>query len=391
MKIETTSEDRDFRAMVRDWLDDNVPRDRRPDGGVAQREFDRAWRRRQFDGGWGHISWPADYGGRGLSTVQQLIWYEEYARAGGPTHFDQFFVALNHAGPTLIARADEAQRRHHLPLILRGDAIWCQGFSEPSAGSDLAGLRTRGVIDGDHLVVTGQKIWTTYGHHARYQELLVRTDADAPKHKGISWVIAEMGSPGMDIRPIRNMAGEDHFCEVFYDEVRIPLSNVVGGLNNGWSVALSTLAFERGTASIPHVIELCALTEHLIELAATSPGANGRPALQDDSVAAALSHLRADVAALRALAYMAISRAERGGTVGPDGSIVRLQMSTLEQRIHALAMDILGPAALERTEIGGWTYDYLVSFKHTIAGGTAQIQRNIIGERMLGLPKGRAA
>jgi alkylation response protein AidB-like acyl-CoA dehydrogenase len=389
MKIENTAEDAEFRAMVRDWLGANVPTVPRPDGGVAQREFDIAWRRVQFEGGWGHISWPADYGGRGLSTVQQLIWYEEYSRAHGPTHFDQFFVALNHAGPTLIARGSEAQKAHHLPLILQGNAIWCQGFSEPSAGSDLASLRTRGVIDGDDLVVTGQKIWTTHGHHARYQELLVRTDPDAPKHKGISWVIADMGAPGMDIRPIRNMAGEDHFCEVFYDEVRIPLANVVGGLNNGWSVAMSTLAFERGTASIPHLIELGTLTEHLIELASSRPGIDGRPAIDDASIAAEISRLRADVAALRALAYLSISRAQRGGAVGPDGSMVRLQMSLIEQRIHALALDILGPAALELSEIGGWTYDYLVAFKHTIAGGTAQIQRNIIGERLLGLPKGR--
>jgi alkylation response protein AidB-like acyl-CoA dehydrogenase len=389
MKIEISPGDARFREEVRGWLRDNVPSEPRPPGGKPQRDYDVAWRRRQYEGGYAHISWPKEYGGLGLPVSRQLIWYEEYARAGGPSPLDVFFVALNHAGPTLIARGDEAQKAFHLPKILTGESVWCQGFSEPSAGSDLAGLRTRAVVDGDDLVVTGQKIWTTYGHLADYQELLVRTDPDAPKHKGISWVVAKMGAPGMDIRTIRNIAGEDHFCEVFYDEVRIPLSNVVGGLNNGWSVAISTLAFERGTASIPHLIELATLTEHLIELAKTRPGWDGRPAIRDEAVAAELARLRADVAALRSMAYMAISRVQRSNSPGPDGSIVRLQLSLLVQRIAALSMDVLGPSGLELSDLGGWTHEYLVAFKHTIAGGTAEIQRNIIGERMLGLPRSR--
>jgi alkylation response protein AidB-like acyl-CoA dehydrogenase len=388
MKIEITPEDRAFREEVRDWLADNAPKAQRPDGGQAQRDFDVAWRRRQYDGGWGHISWPEAYGGRGLPVSQQLIWYEECARAHAPPAQDMFFVALNHAGPTVIARGDERQKAFHLPRILKGESIWCQGFSEPSAGSDLASLRTKAVLDGDDLVVTGQKIWTTNGHHAQFQELLVRTDPDAPKHKGITWVIAEMGAPGMDIRPIRNMAGERHFCEVFYDEVRIPLSNVVGGLNNGWSVAMSTLAFERGTASIPHLLEIGAQTERLIDVAKTRPGWDGRPAIQDEAIASKLSRLRADVAALRSLAYLSISRAERTQAVGAEASIVRLLTSEITQRVHALAMEILGPSGLELSDIGDWSYDWLVSFKQTIAGGTSEIQRNIIGERMLGLPKG---
>lgn len=389
MQIAFSKEDETFRAKVRDWLHDNVPKEPRPAGGKAQRDYDVAWRRRQNDGGWGHISWPKAYGGCGLSTTQQLIWYEEYARAGGPTTLDMFFVALNHAGPTLIARGGEEQKAFHLPKILNGDAIWCQGFSEPSAGSDLAGLRTRAVIDGDHLVVTGQKIWTSQAHHAQFQELLVRTNPSAPKHKGITWVIAEMGVPGMDIRPIRNMAGEEHFCEVFYDEVRIPLSNVVGEINDGWSVAMSTLAFERGAASVPHLIELGTMVEHLVELANSRMGPDGRPAIRDEAFASELSALRAEAAALRSLALLSISRAERRNVPGPEGSMVRLQMSLLIQRIYRVAMDILGASGLELSDIGDWSYEYLVAFRHTIAGGTSEIQRNIIGERMLGLPKGR--
>lgn len=387
MKIQEAPEDTAFRNAVRDWLSINVPKGQRPDGGTAQRDFDVAWRRRQYEAGWGHISWPAEYGGRGLSVTQQLIWCEEYARAGGPPTHDMFFVALNHAGPTLIARGDERQKAYHLPRILSGQSVWCQGFSEPSAGSDLASLRTRGVVDGDHLVVTGQKIWTSNAQHAQFQELLVRTDPDAPKHKGITWIIAEMNAPGIDIRPIRNMAGEDHFSEVFYDEVRIPLSNVVGGLNNGWSVAMATLAFERGTASIPHLLELGRVTEHLLELAKSTTGWNGRPAIKDEVVASGIAQLRADVAALRALAYLSIARSQRTEAPGIEGSMVRLRLAELTQTAYALAMDILGPAGLELSDIGGWTYDYLVSFKHTIAGGTSEIQRNIIGERMLGLPR----
>jgi alkylation response protein AidB-like acyl-CoA dehydrogenase len=388
MKLKITPEDIAFREEVRDWLAANVPKERRPDGGMAQREFDVAWRRCQYEGGWAQISWPVAYGGRGLPVTQQLIWYEECARAGSPPTYDMFFVALNHAGPTLIARGDERQKSYYLPQILKGETIWCQGFSEPSAGSDLASLRTKAIIDGGELVVTGQKIWTSYGQYANYQELLVRTDPDAPKHRGITWVIAEMGARGLDIRPIRNMVGESHFCEVFYDEVRIPLSNVVGGLNNGWSVAMSTLAYERGAASIPHLLELGALTEHLIELARSVPGWDGRPAIQDDVIASELSRLRAEVAALRSLSYLSISRAEHRQVMGADGSIVRLLAAELTKRVHAAAMTILGASSLALSESGGWSYDYLLSFKHTIAGGTSEIQRNIIGERMLGLPKG---
>jgi len=388
MQIKESEDDRQFRDQVRDWLESNVPREPRPNGGPDQRAFDVAWRKCQFEGGWSHISWPEKYGGLGLSTARQLIWHEEYARAGAPTSLDSFFVALNHAGPTLIARGDESQKSYHLPRILEGEDIWCQGFSEPGAGSDLAGLRTRGVIDGDDLVVTGQKIWTTNGNVARFQELLVRTDPGAPKHKGISWVIAEMGVPGMDIRPIRNIVGEEHFCEVFYDEVRIPLTRVVGGLNQGWSVAMSTLAFERGVASVPHIIHLEELIEELIDLARSHRGENGRPAIADDAIGSQFSQLRSEAVALKSFAYLSIARAERASGSGAEGSIVRLAMAELGQRAYRLAMEILGPDALILSGFGGWTYEYLSNLRHTIAGGTSEIQRNIIGERMLGLPKG---
>jgi alkylation response protein AidB-like acyl-CoA dehydrogenase len=385
MRISESPEDRRFREEAREWLAANVPATRRPaDGGDEQRDFDVAWRRRQFEGGWGHIAWPADYGGRGLSLAHQLIWYEECARAKAPGPVDMFFVALQHAGPTLIARGDEQQRDLHLPMILRGEAIWSQGFSEPGAGSDLAAIRTRGVVDGDSLVVTGQKVWTSFGRYARFQELLVRTDSLSARHQGLTFAICDMASRGIDIRPIRNLAGGDDFCEVFYDEVRIPKGNVVGGLGNGWDVALSTLAFERGAASIPQAMELAQSIEELVnyvdaQRADRRPRSSGLSALESRLAAA-----RADAAALKSMIHLVIAQ-DHGSS---QGSLVRLYLSELAQRVASLAMDVLGAASLERSALGGWPLRYLIAFKHTIAGGTAEIQRNIIGERILGLPRG---
>ena len=264
-----------FREEVRTWLNENAPKEKRPHDGQAMREFDLAWQRTQYEGGWAGIAWPKEFGGRGLSLFQQLIWYEEYSRSPAP-YMGSMFVALSHAGPTLINRGSVAQNSVHLPKILKGEAIWCQGFSEPNAGSDLASLKTAAVIDGDHLVVNGTKIWTTFGHIADYQELLVRTDMGALKHRGISWVICDMKAPGVTVRPIKAMSGPDHFSQVFYDDVRIPLDQVVGEVNEGWKVAMTTLGFERGTATISHQIHLSATVEALVELARTLDAPDGR-------------------------------------------------------------------------------------------------------------------
>ena len=378
-----------FRDEVRTWLEANIPRESRPEQGPGMRTFDTAWQRRQYDAGWGGIAWPTAYGGRGLSLIEQLIWHEEYAHAGAPPP-GCMFVALNHGGPTLMLRGDDAQRAFHIPRILTGEAVWCQGFSEPGAGSDLAGIRTRGVVDGDHLVVSGQKVWTSFGDVADYQELLVRTDPDAPRHQGLAWVICDMHAPGITVRPIRTMAGVTTFSEVFYDEVRIPLANVVGGLTDGWSVAMSTLSFERGTAMIPHQVELQRTIEELIALAGEITGFDGRPAIASDAVAERLATLRAEVAAMRTMTYASVSRAQRQDTPGPEGAMISLYFGELFQRTHAAAMDILGAGSIERGERARrWVFRYLDGFKHTIAGGTSEIRRNIIGERVLGLPRGR--
>ncbi len=393
MNLDLTAEEREFREEARTWLRDNLPTEERPPEGDEMRAFDLAWQRTLFDGGWAGINWPTEYGGRGLTDIQQMIWYEEFAKANPPFTLNNSctFVGNLHGGPTIIVNGDEEQKATYLPRILRGEDVWCQGFSEPGAGSDLGGLSTKAEIDGDHLVVNGQKTWTSYAHVADVQELLVRTDPTAPKHKGITWVICDMRTPGIEIREIRTMSHVTDFCEVFYDDVRIPLSNVVGGINNGWRTAMSTLSFERGTAFMADQVELAATVERLIEEAGTRVGPDGRrPAIADEELARRLAVARAEVAALRALTITGISRNARTGVPGPEGSIVRLFHGELHQRVYQLALDIIGADALRLTPVDGegvWTGPYLQSFAYTIGGGTTDIQRNIVGERVLGLPR----
>jgi alkylation response protein AidB-like acyl-CoA dehydrogenase len=385
MDLHFSREDNIFREEARAWLHDNTIRERRPHSGEAMRAYDVAWQRKQFDAGWAGVSWPEEYGGRGLSLTRQLIWHEEYARADAPDNH-LCFVGLNHAGPTLIARGTEQQKRFHLSKILKGDVIWCQGFSEPNSGSDLASLRTRARIDGDHLIVNGSKIWTSHGHLSDWQELLVRTDSEAAKHKGISWLICDMKTPGITLRPIQIMTSPNqvHFVQCFYDDVRIPLSNVVGSVNDGWNVAMSTLGFERGTAQVRDQIRYAFLVEKMIRKAQDRLGAAA--ALSSDEIGARLAQLRADMAAARAMTYMVVSRAQ-AGLNDSQSSLMRAMVGETQQRARRLAMDILGPYGLENSEDDDWVYFYLRSFSITIAAGTAQIQRNIIGERVLGLPR----
>jgi len=387
--LDLTPQQQAFRDEVRAWLGDNVPQHPRPRDGRAAREFDLAWQARQHEAGWAGISWPTEFGGRGLSTIQQLIWYEEYARADAPDDVNCCFVGLNHGGPTLMAHGSEQQKAHHLPRILRGEAVWCQGFSEPDAGSDLASLRTAGVIDGDELVVTGQKIWSSYADVADHQELLVRTEPGSERHRGLTWVILDMDTPGVEVRPIRNMAGDLEFCEVFYDAVRIPLGDVVGEPGQGWTVAMSTLSFERGTAFAATQVRLARHVDALVDLARQTPGVDGRPAIEDRAIAERLAMAQAEVTALGAMTAAGVSRVERTGVPGAQGSMVRVMHSELSQRVHALAMDVLGPRGLALDAPAGWTHRYLYEFAATIGGGTSQIQREIIAERVLGLPRSR--
>lgn len=366
-----------FRRRARTWLEANVPSHPSPPDGPGAREYVLAWQAKQSEGGWTGLAWPKEYGGRGLPVLQQIIWFEEYARAGAPSPLDASFVGLNHAGPTLIACGTEEQKSFYLPQILKGEVIWCQGFSEPNTGSDLGSMKTRGRVDGDDLIVNGQKIWSSFADNGDWQELLVRTDPEAKTSRAISWVICPMDTPGITVRPIRTMAGVLKYCEVFYDDVRIPLKNVVGGLNNGWATAMSTLSFERGTAALALLIGLTIKIEKLLADCPVS-----RPLMR-----ARLAQLRAEGASIRAMNYR-LALAFEHSVPDESGSLVRLSFAELSQRVTAAMIDLYGIDAPEVVGMHGLAHEYLDAFSETIAGGTAEIQRNIIGERVLGLPRG---
>jgi alkylation response protein AidB-like acyl-CoA dehydrogenase len=367
----------EFRREARAWLEANRPDVPMPHAGPPARDFILAWQKRQFDGGWAGIAWPKAYGGRGASVLEQIVWFEEYARAGAPNPLNPTFVNLNHAGPTLMACGSAEQKAYHLPRILEGQEIWCQGFSEPGSGSDLASLKCRGQVQGEELVINGHKIWSSWADIADWQELLIRTDPEAKTAGALSWVICPMRAPGVTVRPIRTMAGPKKYCEVFFDEVRIPLAKVVGGLNNGWATAMSTLAFERGTAALAILIGLTIKVDRLL---ADCP--KSRPQMR-----ARLAELRAEGASIRAMTYrFALDSAD--SVPDASGSIMRLAFAEFAQRVSAAAVDLYGLDAPQVVGEHGYGYEHLDAFSETIAGGAAEIQRNIIGERVLGLPKG---
>lgn len=383
MDISFSTEEHRFREECRDWLYANVPAKQRPLNATDALDFDKAWQRRLFEAGWAGINWPSEYGGRGLSVIQQVIWLEEYAKAHAPW-IGANFVGVNHGGPTLIANASEEQKAYHLPRILKGEAMWCQGFSEPGAGSDLAGIKTRGRIEGDEIIVNGSKIWTSFADVADWQELVIRTEEGSVRHKGLSWVICDMRAPGINIRPIQKMSGQIEFAQVFYDDVRVPLANAVGGLGNGWAVSMSTLGFERGTGFIADQVKQSQEIAELIETACASG------AIKNGQIAHELATMRAEVAALRAMTYRNISEVLKTGQPGPEASVIRLFTSELGQRLERMGISLMGDRLLDfqygDTDL---VHDYLRGYASTIAGGSAQIQRDIIGERMLGLPKSR--
>ena len=390
MDLRYSREDEAFRAELRTWLEKEVPAHGpppAPDDWPARRAYDTAWQRKLCDAGLAGLAWPSEFGGRGLPISQQLVYLEEYARAEAP-YIGVNFVGLMHAGPTLIAEGSDAQRAFHLPRILQGESVWCQGFSEPQAGSDLASLRARAVRRGDEYVVSGQKIWSTRAHVADYCELLVRTDADAPKHRGITWLILDMHQPGVTVRPMRTLDGESHFCEVFLDEARVPVANRVGAENDGWRVANVTLRFERGTAFAQHII---GMRSQVLRLAAL---ARRRRGTAPDALRGRIGRLYAQVEALWRMTQMCVAEAERLGAPSPLGSAVKLRYSELSQEISELAVRVIGRPILGATDAlcartGDVARDYLWSLQTTIAAGTSQIQRNLIAQRILGMPKSR--
>jgi alkylation response protein AidB-like acyl-CoA dehydrogenase len=377
LDLSTQTELDQFRDRARTWLEENVPSEPRPrTPGPEIRAYDAHWQRLQHEGGWAGVDWPREFGGGGRSLLEQIVWFEERTRMRAP-HSGVFGVAVSHAGPTIIARGDDAQKEKYLPPILRGETPWCQGFSEPDAGSDLASLRCRGVLDGEHLVINGSKTWTTYAEHADYQEMLVRTDPSSERHQGLTWVVVDMHAPGIDIRPIVSMDGWPHNCEVFYDDVRVPLANVVGGVGNGWSVAMSTLAAERGTGFLDTRLQRIVFVDDLIAHARDS-GKIEDPLIHDQ-----LAELRAEATALRSMAYEQASRAT-GDPGASDSVAVRSFFAQFVQRSSRVALSVLGPDALRTSE---WTEQWLEDFSEPIAGGTIDVQKNIIGERVLGLAR----
>jgi len=379
MQLAHTPDDDAFRAALRAWLAEHAPPVPPREVGPALRARDLSWQRALHAAGYAGITWPREYGGRGLSLTQQMIWYEETARAG-ISHVNSLFVGVSHAGPTIIACGTHEQKARWLPPILRGETIWCQGFSEPDAGSDLASLRTTATRDGDDLVLNGVKIWTSYAQIADHQEMLVRTDPDAPKHKGITWLVCDMDQPGIEIRPIRTLVRESHFCEVHYHDVRVPMANVVGAVNDGWRVTRATLAYEHGIANLGQQIRMSRTVEQIVETA--------RERGADDATWARIADARAEVAALRAMTALMVSRIARQDLPGPEGSLVKLRYGDVSQRIHDLGADVLGPDGLEFVaDDRALTYGYLASLAATIGGGTAEIQRDIVAERLLGLPR----
>ena len=389
MDLHDSPADAAWRLQLRTWLEREVPLHGPPPPASANRErrdYDTRWQRKLFEAGYAGLGWPKAFGGAEAPLAQQLIYYEETARANAP-YIGANFIGIMHGGPTLIAEGSDAQKAFHLPAILRGEHVWCQGFSEPGAGSDLAALRTRAVREGDHYVVTGHKIWSTRAHIADYCELLVRTDPDAPKHKGISWLILPMDQPGVEVRPIDTLEGESHFCEVFLDGARVPVANRVGAENDGWRVANVTLRFERGTSFAQHVITLRTQLHRLVALARDRLGRWSDPALRQR-----VGLLEANVEALWRLTQMAVSEASRTGVPSLVGSAVKLRYSELYQEIGELGMQLLGREALSMEDaadlpLAELLHDYLWSIQFTISGGTSQVQRDIIAERILGLPR----
>ncbi|MBV1686154.1 acyl-CoA dehydrogenase family protein [Novosphingobium sp. G106] len=392
MDLQYSDADRDFRARAREWLKTNVPQHSRPAEGFAAAQFDRDWQRKLYDHGWAGVAWPKEYGGLGLSGLRQVIWYEELARARAPHHINTTYVAMMHAGPTVIARGTDAQKSFHLHRILSGEVLWCQGFSEPNAGSDLAALKTRGVIDGDHIVVTGAKMWTTDAQYADFQELLIRTDPGSERHKGLTWIICDMKTPGIDIKPVRTMLQDEHVSMVFYDDVRIPIANVVGEIGQGWSTALATLSFERGLGFIGDQLELYERVNRAIELAEKTRLEDGRRAIEDDGVAQRLAAIKADCIAIRSMTLGDITETDRTGVPGPKGSMMKLMVTATHKALSEVVSDILGWSFLEfdgDRSAHPWTYDYLWSWVFSISGGTNEIQREITADRVLGLPRAR--
>jgi alkylation response protein AidB-like acyl-CoA dehydrogenase len=367
-----------FRDELRAWLEDNHPGEE-PSGDDAVQVFRRDWQRKLYDGGWAGVHWPREYGGRDATLMQSAIFFEELGRARAPLPANVLGLLL--AGPTIMTWGTDEQKERYLQPILSAEEIWCQGFSEPEAGSDLAALKTTAVKDGDEWVVTGQKVWTSGAQYSKWCMLVARTDREAPKHKGLSYFLMDMEQDAVQVRPLHQITGEAEFNELFIEEARIPDANLLGGEGNGWKVALTTLMNERaGLGSFLQIAMRNAL-DALFEEAAV------RGLLEDPLIADKLADLHVRCEIIRLTGLRGLTTIEKYGQPGPEGSLTKWMWSEGNQQLMQLAVDIIGPEAL--TSNTRWSYGLLRSRGNTIEGGTTDILKNIIAERVLGLPKAR--
>ena len=372
------SEAEAFRAELRQWLEANLPPDlpevTRIDGDGEQLERLRTWNRSLAEAGYAAIAWPPEYGGRGAGLMDEVVFAEEMDRAGAPGTLNP--LGLANIAPAIMQWGTEDQNRRFLPRMLRGDDIWCQGFSEPNAGSDLASLSTRAVLDGEEFVVNGQKIWTTLGHLANWCELLVRTDPTVPKHQGISCLLVDMTRPGIEVRPLVTITGEAEFSEIFFTDVRVPASALLGPVNEGWQVAITTLTHERGGVAGLHLRVRRSIAS-LIS-AARETGRTGDPLVRQ-----ALARLYLEGEYLKLLADRAVSGQLHGRPLGPESSLAKLVWSDIENHLADVAGLVLGPEA----NTGAWGRQRVYVRAVTIAGGTTQVNKSVIAQRVLGLPR----
>ncbi|MDO8431157.1 MAG: acyl-CoA dehydrogenase family protein [Candidatus Binatus sp.] len=395
MDFKFSEADEAFRLEFRSWLEKNIPRDWRDEDELAdpdtKSEFERrrTWHRKLHDGGWMCIHWPAEYGGRGATLLQQVIYNQEIDRAKAPPTVN--FQGIARVGPTLMQWGTPAQKKRFIPKIPSAEEIWCQGLSEPNHGSDLAAVETRAIDKGDYFLVNGSKVWTSNAHHADFSTLLCRTDPEQPKHKGLSYLLVSMKSAGVTVRPLVQITGEHGFNQVFFEDVQVPKENLVGKKNEGWLVAITNMMFERtihgGRTDMMIEVKQLATLAARVEL-------RGRPAIMDSYVRQHLASFACEAEALKYTSFRQLTRQLRGLPPGPEGSVMKLGTTDLNLRIQKFAMELLGAysqfeyQAAGAIDRGKWSHRMLAARRGTIAAGTNEIQHNIIGERVLGLPKG---
>jgi alkylation response protein AidB-like acyl-CoA dehydrogenase len=377
MDLTLSPAEEEFRDELRGWIAENHP-GREPNSDEESFAFRRDWQRKLNDRGWAGLTWPTEFGGAGATMIEQAIFFEEIAHARAPQMAN--VLGLTMGGPTVIAHGTDEQKERFLTPILSADEIWCQGFSEPESGSDLASLKTKAVPSGDGYAVTGQKVWTTYAHQSKWCMLLARTNPEAPKHRGLTYFLMDMEQDGVEVRPLVQITGEAEFNELFIEEAHIPADNVVGGVDNGWRVAITTLMHERaGLAFALQARVQIALGELIDEL--RELGVDGDPIVRQR-----LAQLSIEANVLRLLSYRGLTTTMKSGEPGPEGSLGKWLWADVNQGLTELAQDVKGPRAALADD--SWTYRFLRARANSIEGGTTEILKNIVAERVLGLPRG---